>query len=185
MYLQAEYYFDFIMRRNNSNSEAAFGLAICKMQDPNTYSEDVEQPMKIAARSEIYSTRDAANQMLQQIRKEQTKRAQQQNNSCFITTAVCGKADDCYALMTFRNFRDDRLAAQPDGKQSIAEYYSVAPRIVADIDRLADAAQIYKTIWQKYLVPCLNFIQSGDHLSCKRKYVEMILALKRKFLQQA
>ena len=103
-------------------------------------------------------------------------------DACFVTTAVCysfGKPDDCYELTTFRNFRDTWLAAQPDGKSLIAEYYAIAPRIVANINRLADAAQIYKSIWQKYLEPCLNFIRSGDNLSCKNKYVEMIHELKK------
>lgn len=179
---QAEYYFDFVLRRERSNPEAAFGLAVCKMQDQNTYLEDVEELMQIAVRSENHSTRDAAQQILQQIQQEQTKRANQ--NNCFITTAVCdsfGKADDCYELTTFRNFRDGWLANQPDGKSLIAEYYNIAPRIVANINRLADAAQIYKNVWQKYLAQCLKFIERGDNLSCKNKYIEMVSVLKARF----
>ena len=184
-YDHAEYFFDFALRRNNSNPEAAFGLAVCKMQDENTYLEDIEQLMQIAARSDIHSTRDAANQILQQIHEEQSKRAQQQNSGCFITTAVCdsfGKPDDCYELATFRKFRDTWLAAQPDGKNLIAEYYTVAPRIVDGINRLSDSAQIYKDIWQKYLEPCLNFIRNSDNLACKDKYIEMVGDLKKKYL---
>ena len=107
---------------------------------------------------------------------------QPNNNSCFVTTAVCdsfGKPDDCFELMTFRKFRDTWLVNQPDGKSLIAEYYSVAPKIVANINKLADSAQIYKTIWKKYLEPCLSFIRKGDNLSCKNKYVEMIRELKK------
>lgn len=100
---------------------------------------------------------------------------------CFITTAVCnnlGKSDDCFELMTFRNFRDTWLISQPDGQNLIDEYYNIAPRIVDNINRLSNATQIYQSIWQKYLEPCLNFIKHGDNLSCKRKYVEMIQKLK-------
>ena len=107
------------------------------------------------------------------------------DDGCFITTAVCGsfgKCDDCYELTTFRNFRDGWLAAQPDGKNLIAEYYSTAPAIVDKINRLSDAAQIYKNIWQKYLAPCLAFIEQGDNQSCKKLYVEMVTSLKKKFL---
>ncbi|MBQ3452236.1 MAG: hypothetical protein IJL12_01935 [Selenomonadaceae bacterium] len=35
---------------------------------------------------------------------------------------------------------------------------AIAPRIVFNINRLANAAQIYKKIWQEYLIPCLNSI---------------------------
>lgn len=105
--------------------------------------------------------------------------------ACFITTAVCdsfGKSDDCFELTTFRKFRDKWLITQPDGKTLIKEYYAIAPKIVSNINQLADSAQIYRTIWQKHLEPCLNFIQHGDNLACKNKYVEMILELKKKYL---
>ena len=107
-----------------------------------------------------------------------------QNNNdgfCFITTAVCqtfGKPDNCYELTMFRNFRDTWLIEQPDGKALIAEYYSIAPSIVTKIDSLADSAQIYRIIWKKYLMPCLNFIRNGDNLSCKNLYVKMVRDLK-------
>lgn len=104
---------------------------------------------------------------------------------CFITTAVCdsfGKADDCYELTAFRNFRDNWLSLQADGKNLIAEYYSIAPKIVSKIGTLADSAEIYKNIWKKYLAPCLAFIESGDNQSCKRLYTEMVNSLKKKFL---
>ena len=106
-------------------------------------------------------------------------------DGCFITTAVCGsfgKADDCYELTTFRKFRDGWLMNQSDGKSLIAEYYSIAPRIVDKINRLTESAQIYQSLWQKYLEPCLKFIQNGDNRSCKNKYVEMIHDLKRQYL---
>ena len=104
---------------------------------------------------------------------------------CFITTAVCenfGKSDDCFELTTFRNFRDGWLSAQPDGKNLIAEYYAVAPRIVANINRAANPAKIYETIREKYLEPCLHFIMCGDNLSCKNKYIEMVTELKKNYL---
>lgn len=179
-YSNAKYYFDFVLRRDKSNSEAAFGLAVCKMEDEDPYLEDIEELMQVAARSDNHSTRDAAQQILQQIQDEKTKRANQ--NNCFVTTAVCdsfGKADDCYELTAFRKFRDGWLSVQPDGKSLIAEYYAIAPRIVANINRLADAKEIYKSIWQKYLAPCLRFIERGDNISCKNKYVDMIRELKK------
>ena len=188
MYLQSEeigqaaYYLEFALRRDNSNGEAAIGLASCLLSDDNPDLDKVEQLLQIATRSENQGTRDGAVQLLQQIRELKAERAQQQNSGCFITTAVCSsfdKPDNCFELTTFRNFRDTWLAAQPDGKNLIAEYYSIAPAIVNKINRLADSAQIYKKIWQEYLVPCLNFIRDGDNLSCKNKYIEMVHTLKK------
>lgn len=188
MYLQAEaleqaaYYFDFALQQDNSNGEAAIGLASCLLSDNDPDLDAVEQLLQIATRSSNKGTRDGARNLLQQIRDLKTERANQ--NNCFITTAVCdsfGKPDDCFELTTFRNFRDTWLVNQPDGKSLIDEYYAIAPRIVDRINRLADAAQIYKNIWQKYLEPCLNFIRRGDNLSCKNKYVVMVRELKKNY----
>ena len=107
------------------------------------------------------------------------------DDGCFITTAVCenlGKTDDCYELTTFRKFRDGWLSSQPDGKNLIAEYYSIAPAIVNKINHLPDASKIYDNIREKYLAPCLKLIEQGDNQSCKRLYVEMVTSLKKKFL---
>ena len=65
---QAGYYFDIAFRRDNSNSEAAFGLAVCKMGDDNTDINEIKHLLQIASRSEIYATRDAAKQILGQRR---------------------------------------------------------------------------------------------------------------------
>ena len=193
MYLNAEifddaqYMFELALRSDNSNSEAALGLALCLINNDSDDVAQVKQLLQIAARSELYSTRDAANQMLQQMREaENSARNNQQNNGgCFVTTAVCdsfGKPDDCAELTAFRNFRDGWLTAQPDGQSLIAEYYSVAPKIVEKINRLTDSAKIYENIWRKYLEPCLTFIERGENLACKDKYVEMVRELKSRYL---
>ena len=143
---------------------------------------------------ERFAQRNEQRVMIDRMKREEQRRQrrQQQNQpnapkdeGCFITTAVCGnfgKPDDCYELTTFRKFRDDWLMNQSDGKSLIAEYYSIAPLIVDKINRLTESAQIYESIWQKYLEPCLNFIRSGDNLSCKNKYVEMVRELKKQYL---
>lgn len=108
------------------------------------------------------------------------------SKGCFITTAVCdsfGKADDCYELTAFRNFRDKWLVNQSNGKNLIAEYYNIAPKIVEKINSLANSAEVYKNIWNDYLSKCLNFIESGENSKCKKIYVEMVNTLKEKFLK--
>lgn len=109
------------------------------------------------------------------------------SGGCFITTAVCesfSKPDDCFELTTLRKFRDTWLTNQPDGKSLIAEYYSIAPAIVNKINNLAESNQVYEYLWHKYLSPCLNLIKQGENMACKQLYVEMIKALKKKFLSK-
>ena len=182
----AEYFFGLALRSDNSNSEAALGLALCMMNIESDDFEQIKQLLQLASRSEIYSTRDTAQQLLQQFREAENARNNRQNNGgCFVTTAVCeslGKPDDCEELTAFRKFRDGWLTAQPDGKNLIAEYYAVAPKIVDRINRLADAAQIYENIREKYLEPCLNFIKHGENLSCKKLYIKMVHDLKSRYL---
>ena len=91
------------------------------------------------------------------------------------------KADDCYELTAFRKFRDEWLVNQADGRSLIDEYYRIAPAIVEKINKLTDAAQVYKNIWTDYLKPCLKLIESGENSACKAKYVEMVRYLQKRF----
>ena len=69
-------------------------------------------------------------------------------SDCFLTTAVVerrGEADGGPTLTLLRSFRDGWLSPHPGGLELIAEYYRIAPRIVAAIpehhpewDRIAD-----------------------------------------------
>ena len=108
-----------------------------------------------------------------------------EDEGCFITTAVCqnfGKPDNCYELMAFRNFRDTWLINQADGKNLIAQYYEIAPKIVKKINCLPNAAKIYKNIWSEYLQPSLNLIEADENSACKKIYVDMVNTLRNKFL---
>lgn len=116
---------------------------------------------------------------------ELREKSKKSDDGCFITTAVCssfGKPDDCYELTTFRNFRDTWLAAQPDGKNLIAEYYAVAPKIVAAINRLAEPSRLYREIWEIFLEPCLKNIERGRFSDCKKIYVAMVKQLEKIFI---
>ena len=107
-------------------------------------------------------------------------------DSCFITTAICkslGKADDCEELTTLRKFRDEWLVNQLEGKDLIAEYYSIAPQIVNKINSLPNSAQVYKNLLHDYLEPCLVFIEHGNNQACKQLYTEMVTYLKGNYLQ--
>lgn len=107
------------------------------------------------------------------------------DSSCYITTAVCnsfGKADDCYELTLFRNFRDSYLLKMPEGKQLVEEYYVKAPKIVAQINTLPERDTIYYQIWNQYLQRCMGLIQSNEFESCKKVYVAMVKELEAVYL---
>lgn len=99
---------------------------------------------------------------------------------CFITSAVCrsmGKPDDCCELETFRRFRDEVLAATPEGRELIRTYYDIAPTIVKRIDKEKDHERIYAEIWEKYLKTCFRYAQDGQNEMCRQLYCEMVTAL--------
>ena len=174
----------FALSKNEKDTLALFGVGWSYLiGEAVGANEDTARYYFNLAKQHGYNT--IGGQFARKALEAMNKPQQNQNSGgCFITTAVCdsfNKPDDCFELTTFRKFRDGWLAAQPDGKALIAEYYSIAPPIVAKINRLADAAQIYKNIWQEYLEPCLNFIRVGDNLSCKKLYVEMVHELKARF----
>lgn len=107
------------------------------------------------------------------------------SGGCYITSAVCvslNKPDNCYELNAFRNFRDNWLKTVPEGKQLLEEYYSLAPNIVSAIDKLSNAKEIYKSIWQQYLSKCLNLIEQGQNRECKKLYETMMMNLKNTYL---
>lgn len=125
-----------------------------------------------------------ANEELEKIRKKDLKPTPPPSN-CFITSAVCdsfGKSDDCYELIMFRQFRDTWLRSQEDGESLIKEYYDIAPLIVSNINLLDNAKEVYNNIWSEYLKPCLFDLEMGDKISCKNRYVKMVMDLKEKYL---
>ena len=106
---------------------------------------------------------------------------------CYITTAVCesfGKADDCYELSLLRNYRDTYLAELPDGESLIQEYYDVAPSIVKHINQKDTAHEIYRSIWDEYLAPCISMIENGQMEECRNRYEEMVYELKNEYFLQ-
>lgn len=107
------------------------------------------------------------------------------DSMCFITTAVCGsfhKPDDCYELTMFRSFRDNWLLYQPDGEALVHEYYDIAPKIVAKINKNPMHASIFETIWNTYLRKCLSFIEEKKYEKCRNLYVKMVRTLEHTYL---
>ena len=103
---------------------------------------------------------------------------------CYIATAVCEtfqKPDDCYELTLLRNYRDQYLAALPEGEEIIRAYYDVAPTIVKHINRQKNAGEIYRDIWSDYLSPCIHMIEEGKNEECKDLYIKMVRDLQKEY----
>jgi hypothetical protein len=114
------------------------------------------------------------------------------NNSgsggCFITTAVAQalkKPDDCVELTKFRYFRDTFMQATPEMRAEIAEYYKIAPEICVKIDGKGEekAAEKYTSIWENFLKPAFEVLESGDKQKAHDLYKNMVLELKSEFLE--
>ena len=105
---------------------------------------------------------------------------------CFITTAVCdtlGKPDDCHELESMRSFRDNWLKKQPAGEEEVQEYYKIAPQIIRVINALDNAKEIYKDICERFIIPCVDFTNNGDDVSCYKVYRAMIDSLQKQYIR--
>jgi tetratricopeptide (TPR) repeat protein len=113
-----------------------------------------------------------------------TSDSDEEEDLCFVTTAVCesfGKPDDCYELMMFRRVRDEWVRFQPDGEAMIRKYYEIAPKIVSAIDARPDRDAIYRRIWANYLEPALSAIEDGDYPACVNLYTSMVEELAERY----
>ena len=96
---------------------------------------------------------------------------------CYITTATMaatGNSDDnSYELTTMRKFRDEFMKATPAGKELVANYYEVAPKVVAKLNNREDAKEIYANIYHRYLAPAIAAIETGNNYAALSLYREM------------
>lgn len=104
---------------------------------------------------------------------------------CYITTAVCehqNKSDNCYELTALRDYRDTYLASTEEGREIIKEYYNIAPGLVMIINMQQDAENIYQHIYEKYLIPCIHYIEEDKNEECRDLYMQMVRTLQTKYL---
>ncbi len=103
---------------------------------------------------------------------------------CFITTACIeakGLPDYCYELTTLRAFRDEYMSELPYGPALIAEYYKIAPQIVARIKQQPDAAEILTGLYSR-IAESVEFIQMGENEKAMQTYSAVVLELKARYL---
>lgn len=96
---------------------------------------------------------------------------------CFLTTActeALGLPDDCRELTAMRRLRDAWLAHQPGGKQKIEEYYATAPAVVTNIHAQENCADILRSMYFDYIIPCTEKVEARDFEAAYLIYCELI-----------
>lgn len=96
---------------------------------------------------------------------------------CFITTAICdaeGKADDCDELQTLRKFRDEVMLKDERLAPLVAEYYEIAPRIVAAINKGSAPKDVFLMLRMQYLDNAIAAVKAGDIDVAVGEYIQMV-----------
>jgi hypothetical protein len=117
-------------------------------------------------------------------REKLGKEGQEGGGGCLITTAYIdakGLPDNCAELTTVRAFRESYIRALPNGKEIISEYYEVAPRIIAGINKIDDPRQVYSNLY-KELVSIVELINSGENGKALSSYLRILDDLKQRYL---
>lgn len=108
------------------------------------------------------------------------------SGGCFLTSACVeakGLPDDCHELTVLRKFRDEYLCPLPEGEAEIAEYYSIAPRIVAAIKERKDSLTIFSDIYNRLVMPCVALIEQGEKSRAHKIYKDFVQELRLRYLK--
>lgn len=109
----------------------------------------------------------------------------QDSSGCFLTSACVeakGFPDDCHELTVLRRFREGYLSSLPEGRDEIAEYYFVAPQIVAEIKKRADSIAVFDSIYEKLVKPCVEMIDHGENENAHALYRATVQQLRLEYL---
>ena len=94
---------------------------------------------------------------------------------CFLTTAAVehmGQKDDGDVLNTLRQFRDRFMLKDDRKRADVAAYYKHAPKIVEALNAKPDAKNVYRQMYETYILPAVEAIKSGDNDKAYKAYVE-------------
>jgi len=108
------------------------------------------------------------------------------SGGCYISSACfysLGEDDNCYELQLLRKYRDGFLKKQSYGEDDINEYYKYTPQIVDAIDKDESREKIYIEIFNKYIEPCIKFIEGGRLKETYSLYKKMFYELKTKYIR--
>jgi len=95
---------------------------------------------------------------------------------CFITEAVtaAGGQDNGEELNMLRWFRDNILAANPQGQALIQEYEMMAPMVVEAISMRPDALQLFQQIKTEFIDQAVEAVKTGNYKAALEIYAQMI-----------
>ena len=86
-------------------------------------------------------------------------------------------------LSVFNNWRDYMHSWHPTFTTSFGRYRVTAPKIVKAIDAKDNSKELYKEIWDEYLLPIHKLITDKDDTNALIKYKVMVKELMNKYLK--
>jgi hypothetical protein len=86
-------------------------------------------------------------------------------------------------LTVFNNWRDYMHSWHPTFTTSFGRYRVTAPKIVKAIDSKDNSKELYKEIWDEYLLPIHKLIVDKDDTNALVKYKVMVKELMNKYLK--
>ena len=128
--------------------------------------------------------KNLANDMFYETTIGGPQQAAESAPKCFITTACVrakGLPDDCHELTMLRWFRDNIMKATESGKEAVQEYYEVAPALVQKMLSLPNAQEIFSTLYNKLVKPCVEMIEAGRYDEATETYTGMVNELRREY----
>lgn len=102
---------------------------------------------------------------------------------CFLTTACMKRMeqhfdDGCYELLVLRWFRDNFVSPK-----DIKHYYTIAPQIVKEINKISNCNDIYINIYENIIKVCVNAINNDNYTLAYETYKKGILNLEIEFVR--
>jgi hypothetical protein len=104
---------------------------------------------------------------------------------CFFTTAACGAVglpDDCFELTMMRRLRDEHLARTTEGRAEVANYYDIAPRVLAAMARRPDARRLLLRLYAGVILPGAVLVRAGCLAAAHRLYRRAVRRYAERFL---
>lgn len=106
------------------------------------------------------------------------------NGGCFLTTACVDYQhlpDNCYELEVLRKVRDQMLAQGGEMKDMVAEYYRIAPQIIANINRSPECSEVWEDLYKNLVLYCVDLYEQDRIEDCIKHYVKVVSQLKEKY----
>jgi ribosomal protein S21 len=88
--------------------------------------------------------------------------------------------DNCEELTALRSFRDSYVREKYP--EEIQKYYQDAPKIVQIIDKDEKRQEIYKYLYQEFVLSTVRLIKENHMDAAYRNYKKMVSSLTEKYL---